>query len=60
MRGKAVEIEAVEGRPPKTIEVPDEKGGTCRYGLADWSQEGDDGRIHLSLRSRTRLTRVAA
>jgi hypothetical protein len=40
MRGKAVEVEAVEGRPPKTIEVPDEKGGTCRYGLAEWSQQG--------------------
>jgi hypothetical protein len=40
MRGKAVEVEAVEGRPPKTIEVPDEKGGTCRYGLAEWAQQG--------------------
>ena len=40
MQGKAVEVEAVEGRPPKTIDVPDEKGGTCRYGLAEWTQEG--------------------
>jgi hypothetical protein len=40
MRGRAVEVEAVEGRPPKTIDVPDEKGGTCRYVLAEWSQEG--------------------
>jgi len=40
MQGKAVEVEPVEGRPPKTIDVPDEKGGTCRYCLAQWSQEG--------------------
>jgi hypothetical protein len=40
MQGKAVEVEAVEGRPPKTIDVPDEEGSTYRYGLADWTQEG--------------------
>jgi hypothetical protein len=40
MQGKTVEVEAVEGRPPKTIDVPDETGGTCRYGLAQWTQEG--------------------
>jgi hypothetical protein len=28
------------GRPPKTIDVPDEKGGACRYCLAQWTQEG--------------------
>ena len=40
MKGKTVEVEAVEGRPPKTIDVPDGKGGTCRYCLAQWIQEG--------------------
>jgi len=40
MQGKTVEVEAVEGRPPKTIDVPDDKGGTCRYGLTQWTQEG--------------------
>ena len=40
MEGKAVEVEFVEGRPPKTIDVPDEKGGTSRYCLAEWTQEG--------------------
>jgi hypothetical protein len=40
MQGKTVEVEAVEGRPPKTIDVPDEKGGACRYCLAEWTQEG--------------------
>jgi hypothetical protein len=40
MQGKTVEVEAVEGRPPKTIDVPDEKGGACRYCLVQWTQEG--------------------
>jgi hypothetical protein len=40
MQGKTVEVDAVEGRPPKTIDVPDEKGGACRYCLAQWTQEG--------------------
>ena len=40
MQGKTVEVEVVEGRPPKTIDVPDEKGGACRYCLAQWTQEG--------------------
>ena len=40
MQGKKVEVEAVEGRPPKTIDVPDGKGGACRYCLAQWTQEG--------------------
>jgi hypothetical protein len=40
LKGKAIEVEAVEGRPPKTIDVPDEKGLACRYCLAEWTQEG--------------------
>jgi hypothetical protein len=40
MQGKTIEVEVVEGRPPKTIDVPDEKGGVCRYCLAQWTQEG--------------------
>ena len=40
LQGKTVELEAVEGRPPKTVDVPDEKGGTCRYCLKEWTQEG--------------------
>ena len=40
MQGKTVEVEAVESRPPLTIDVPDEKGGACRYCLAQLSQEG--------------------
>jgi hypothetical protein len=30
----------VEGRPPKTIDVPVDDGSTCRYCLADWVQTG--------------------
>jgi hypothetical protein len=40
MQGKTVEVEAVEGRPPLTIDVPDEKGGAYRYCLGQLSQEG--------------------
>jgi hypothetical protein len=40
MQGTTLEVEAVEGRPPKTIDVPDGKGGVCRYCLAQWTQEG--------------------
>lgn len=40
MQGKRVEMEPVEGRPPKTIDVSDEEGGAYRYGLAEWNQKG--------------------
>lgn len=40
MKGTTVEVEPVEGRPPKTIDLPDEGGGTCRYCLAQWTQQG--------------------
>ena len=40
LKGKTVEVEVVEGRPPKTVDIPDENGGTYRYCLAEWTQEG--------------------
>jgi len=40
LQGRAIEVEAVEGRPPKTIDLPDEAGGVCRYCLEQWVQEG--------------------
>ena len=40
MQGKSVEVELVEGRPPKTIDIPDDGGGACRYCLAQWTQQG--------------------
>jgi hypothetical protein len=40
LKGKTVEIEAVEGRPPMTVDVPDEEGGVARYCLGELTQEG--------------------
>ncbi len=39
LKGQSVETQLVEGRPPKTIDVPDD-GGSCRYCLAEWAQSG--------------------
>jgi hypothetical protein len=38
--GATVEVEPVEGRPPKTIDVPGADGSTNRYCLAEWVQQG--------------------
>jgi hypothetical protein len=38
--GTSIEAEVVEGRPPKTLDVPADDGSTCRYCLADWVQSG--------------------
>jgi hypothetical protein len=40
LEGRRVETEAVEGRPPKTLDVEAVDGGTCRYCLAEWTQTG--------------------
>jgi hypothetical protein len=40
LKGTSVDAEVVEGRPPKTIDVPAEDGGTCRYCLEGWVQSG--------------------
>jgi hypothetical protein len=40
LKGKPVEIEPVEGRPPKTIDLQVEEDGTLRYCLSELSQEG--------------------
>ena len=42
LKGKRIDIETVEGRPPKTIDVPADSGSTYRYGLAEWEQEGPE------------------
>jgi hypothetical protein len=40
LAGTTTEVPAVEGRPPKTIDV-DQPGDTrARYCLADWNQSG--------------------
>jgi hypothetical protein len=40
LRGRSVEADVVEGRPPKTIDVPAGDGTTLRYCLAEWTQSG--------------------
>jgi hypothetical protein len=40
LKGTKVEVEAVAGRPPSTIDLPDTEGGTARYCLEEWTQEG--------------------
>ena len=40
LEGRSLDVEAVEGRPPKTIDVDARDSGTCRYCLADWTQIG--------------------
>jgi hypothetical protein len=40
LAGQRIEVEVIEGRPPKTIDVPADDGGSYRYCLADWVQSG--------------------
>ena len=40
LRGKRIETQVIEGRPPSTVDVPAEDGSTCRYCLAQWNQSG--------------------
>ena len=40
LRGKRIEAQLVEGRPPSTLDVPADDASTCRYCLAQWAQSG--------------------
>ena len=40
LAGRRLETEIVEGRPPRTIDVDADDGGTCRYCLSEWTQAG--------------------
>jgi hypothetical protein len=40
LQGSSVEAEVIEGRPPKTIDVPADDGSTYRYCLEGWVQSG--------------------
>ena len=40
LKGKPVEVEPVEGRPPMTIDLQAEHDGTLRYCLLELNQEG--------------------
>jgi hypothetical protein len=39
LAGTTMEVPAVEGRPPKTLDA-DGDGGRVRYGLDEWEQSG--------------------
>ena len=40
LKGRLVEVEPVEGRPPATIDIHDDDDGTVRYCLSELSQRG--------------------
>jgi hypothetical protein len=40
LRGKRVEAQVVEGRPPSTVDVLADDNSTYRYCLAEWVQRG--------------------
>jgi hypothetical protein len=40
LAGRRIDVDVVEGRPPKTIDVRADDGSTCRYCLAEWAQTG--------------------
>jgi hypothetical protein len=44
LKGGSVEATPVEGRPPKTLDLPDEDGTICRYCLEGWMQSGDSAK----------------
>jgi hypothetical protein len=54
LEGKSVEAEVVEGRPPKTIDVPADDGSPCRYCLAGWVQHGSSAVYTFLYRVETR------
>jgi hypothetical protein len=40
LKGRLVEVEPVEGRPPATIDIHDDDKGPVRYCLSELSQKG--------------------
>jgi hypothetical protein len=40
LAGRDLEVDVVEGRPPKIVDVPIDEGNMCRYCLAEWAQSG--------------------
>jgi hypothetical protein len=40
LQDRSVEAGLVEGRPPKTIDLPGDDRRVCRYCLDEWSQSG--------------------
>jgi hypothetical protein len=44
MKGDSLDVEVLEGRPPKTLDLAAADGGTCRYCLEGWMQSGGSAR----------------
>ena len=44
LEGGSLEVEVLEGRPPKTLEAAADDGTMCRYCLAGWVQSGRSAR----------------
>jgi hypothetical protein len=40
LKGRSVDVQLVEARPPSTVEVRADDDTTCRYCLAEWTQAG--------------------
>jgi hypothetical protein len=40
LKGRHIDVELVEARPPKTIDEPADDASGCRYCLAEWTQSG--------------------
>ena len=40
LEGTSLDVEVLEGRPPKTLDAQAGDGSTCRYCLAGWVQGG--------------------
>jgi hypothetical protein len=40
LAGRRLEVEVLEGRPPKTLDAPADDGSMCRYCLEGWMQSG--------------------
>jgi hypothetical protein len=40
LSGRSIEVEVLEGRPPKTLDAPADDGSICRYCLEGWMQSG--------------------
>ena len=40
LKGRSIEVEVIEGRPPKTLDAPADDGSTYRYCLEGWMQSG--------------------
>jgi hypothetical protein len=47
MQGGNVDVEVLEGRPPKTLDLTADDGSTCRYVLATWMQAGNSARYEF-------------